>query len=654
MTLLRQLIIVIVTLFLLLFAGTFAINVSNTRDFLNTQLQTVSQDMATSLGLTLSPHMVNKDMVVIESMVSAVFDSGYYREVVVLDVHGEPLIERYQPVVEELAPEWFVKMIPLETPKAEGLIMDGWQQGGTIRISASPGFAYATLWANTVQAFFWFLGASILVFLLGMLALYYVLRPLRAVESQAKAICDREYPIQTHLPWTRELRSVVEAMNLMSLKVKEMFAEQGATLERLRNDAYLDALTGLANRSYFEMQLRHLVDSVDEFGQGALVLLEVSNIIAINERLGYQQGDVLLRGVGDLIQDEVIRSDITEGFAARLSGTTFAVVIDGTSQEDAIRFVTSLSCALPELQHKGLADSGEIGHIGLTMYRGQSFSQFMSEADMALRAAQIKGINAIHQHDPHAIGEFGALAGAQWITLLRRTVEQSNSTLLLQSAMATREASAVLHQEVLLRIAGEDGKLIPASIFIPMVHRHGFTQVFDKMVLRDVLGRLSRQVANEGAIAVNLLPASINDPEFVEWAYAELSAHPVQAARIRFELSEYAVMQNLHAMQSWIRRISPTGARMGIDHFGKGFSSVSQLSTLRIEYIKIDGSFIRGIDNNKDNQSFVESLVNIAHGLDILVIADSVETAGELAMVKTLRFDGVQGYSVHRPEVWGG
>ncbi len=652
MTLLRQLIIVIVTLFLLMFAGTFAINVNNTRDFLNAQLQTVSQDMATSLGLTMSPHMVNKEMVVIESMVNAVFDSGYYREVTVLDIDGKPLVERTQPVVKEMAPSWFVKMIPLETPRAEGLIMDGWQQGGTIRISASPGFAYATLWTNAVHDFFWFLGASVVVFLLGMLALYYVLRPLRAVEVQARAICDREYPVQTRLPWTRELRSVVEAMNLMSVKVREMFTEQGATLDRLRNDAYRDALTGVANRSYFEMQLRHLIESEDEFGHGALVFLEVANIIAINERIGYQRGDALLRGVADLIQEKLNHTDITQSTVARLSGPTFAVIIVDASSDDAMRFVTSVSCALPELQFKGLADTGDIGHIGLAMYRGQSFSQLMSEADMALRAAQIKGVNATHQHDPHLLGEFGALTGTQWIALLRRAVNQGQSTLLWQSTVRTRDPSEMLHQEVLLRIAGDDGRLIPAGIFIPMVVRHGYTQALDRMVMAEVLARLRRQGDTVGTVAINLLPASISDPEFVDWAHAELSAHPVQAARIRFELSDYAVMRNLHAVQAWIRRIAPTGAKVGIDHFGKGFASVAHLSALRVEYIKIDGSFIRGIDGNRENQALVESFVNIAHSMDILVIAESVETETEMAMVRTLRVDGIQGYGVCRPEIW--
>lgn len=654
MTLLRQLIVVIVAMFLLLFAGTFAINVNNTRDFLNAQLQTVSQDMATSLGLTMSPHMVNKEMVVIESMVDAVFDSGYYREVVITDAEGKPLIERIQPVVKDVAPEWFVKWIPLETPRGEGLIMDGWQQGGTIRISASPGFAYATLWANTVHDFFWFLGSSIVVLLLGMVALVYVLRPLRAVEAQAKAICDREYPVQTKLPWTLELRSVVEAMNMLSVKIREMFSEQSATIDRLRNDAYRDPVTGLANRSYFEIQLRHKIDAEDEFGHGALYFVEVGNIAAINERLGYHKGNALLRGIGELIQERLDYSDITEGFVARLSGPCFAVVIDGVAGEEALQFAAGISYALPELQHKGLIDSGEVGHVGFVTYRGQSFTQLMSEADMALRSAQIKGANAFHQYDPHALGDFGALTGSEWVSLLRRTLEQRSMALLLQPAMSARDAALPMHREALLRIVGDNGLQIPASAFIPMVHKHGFTQAFDRMVVGEVLSRMERETPQASAIAINLLPSSICDLDFVEWVCAELGTRPALASRLCFELGDYAVRQNIEAMKIWIRRITATGARVGIEHFGRGFSPVDYLSALKVEYIKIDGSFIRGIDSNRENQALVESIVNIAHGMGLMVIAESVETEAELAMVQSLRFDGVQGYGVRRPEEWVG
>ena len=216
MTLLRQLILVIVTLFILLFAGTFTISVNNTQKYLSAQLQTIAQDTATSLGLTLSPHFVDQDMITVESMVSAVFDSGYYREVVINDMDGKPLLERIAPVAIEGIPDWFIRLVPLETPRGESLIMAGWQQAGTISVAANPGQAYITLWNNSVYSFWWFLGSSLVVFGLGVLALRVVLRPLRAVEDQAKAICDREYPVQKKVPWTLELRSVVAAMNRMT------------------------------------------------------------------------------------------------------------------------------------------------------------------------------------------------------------------------------------------------------------------------------------------------------------------------------------------------------------------------------------------------------------------------------------------------------
>lgn len=652
MTLRRQLIIIIVAMFALLFAGTCVINVHNTRDYLNNQLRTISQDMATSFGLTLSPHMAEKEMVVVESMIDAIFDSGYYREVVLTDIEGKPLIERTQTVSIEEAPAWFVRLIPLDTPQGEALIMAGWQQAGSIRISANPGFAYATLWTNSVQSFFWFLISSLIVFGLGALALYFVLRPLRAVERQAKAISDKDYVIQEKLPRTLELRSVVEAMNRMAIKLRSIFIEQEAALDRLRAEAYRDATTGLANRDYFMMQLNFMIKSSGNFDRGALLLLEVSNFKSLNERLGYQAGDKLLRTIAEQMRESLRNAAAAEGFAARISGTNFAIVIPGMDDDEAMIFANNLAATLPGLQHRDLADTSEIGHIGLAMYRGQGLQQWLSQADMALRAAQLKGENAVHRHDLPANGNFDTLTASQWIALLQKVVEQQNITLLLQSVVSRTGDSTILHKEVLLRISGDDDNLIPAGVFIPMVHRHGLTQAFDRMVINAVLEKLRNAPSSTGSVAINLLPASISSPEFVEWVHAQLSMQPAAASRLCFEMSDYAVTQNLHAFQAWIRRIAPTGARTGIDQFGKGFDSIKHLSTLKLAYVKVDGSFIRDIDKNRENQLFVESLVNIAHGQDIAVIAESVETQNELTTIKNLRVDGMRGFIVHVPEIW--
>lgn len=650
MTLLRQLTVVIVILFVLLFAGTSAISVHNTRDYLNVQLRTISQDTATSLGLTLSPHMAENDRVMVESMVNAVFDSGYYREVVIRSIEGKPVVELVQPIRIEGVPEWFVNMFPIETPRGEALIMGGWQQMGTITVAANPGHAYATLWRNSLDALWLFLAMSLVTFGLGMAALRFILRPLRAVEAQARAICDREYPVQDKLPWTRELRSVVVAMNRMTSKVKEMFGEQTAAMERLRAESYRDALTGLANRRYFDMYLRQRIESPDEFHSGALVFLELKEFKAFNERRGYQAGDELLRETAKLIEEACRGEKALEYFAAHFAGGNFAAVLSNVADRDALDAGQRIMRALPRLRERGLIDTEEVGHAGIAIYRGQNVSEFMAEADMALRAAQTMGANAMHMHEAKSIEETGAYSATRWMEFLRKVIDTGNIVLHVQPVRHCADRKQVLHFEALLRVPNEDGKLIPAGIFLPMAKRPGLIQEFDKLVVSEVLSRIGAGRYEETPVAVNLSPSSVQDTGFVDWLCAALRASPEAARRIAFEVTEYGALENLDALRLLARRAGELGAKIGLDHFGRGFSSFGYLSTVKIDYLKIDGSYIRGIPQNKDNQLFVDSVLKIAHGLDFKVIAESVETEEEWATLNALRLDGVQGYGVGMPE----
>jgi EAL domain-containing protein (putative c-di-GMP-specific phosphodiesterase class I) len=136
----------------------------------------------------------------------------------------------------------------------------------------------------------------------------------------------------------------------------------------------------------------------------------------------------------------------------------------------------------------------------------------------------------------------------------------------------------------------------------------------------------------------------------VDWLCTELAKVPEAASRLLIELSEYGVIENIDALREFINRVLPYGTRVGLDHFGRGFSSFGYLSTLKLEYIKVDGSFVRGIIDNKDNQFFIESMVKVAHGLDVKVYAVSVETEEEMQLLLGLGLDGLQGYGVGRPE----
>ncbi len=652
MTLLRQLIIVIATLFTLLFIGSVVINIHNTRTYLNNQLRNISQDTATSLGLSLSPHMAKGEMSIIESKINAVSDSGYYREVVITDIDGKTVIERVQPAVTKGVPAWFINWVALDTPQGEAQIMAGWKQAGKIRVSANPGYAYSSLWNSSVVSFWWFLGFSVFTLLIGVIALRYILQPLRTVEAQAKAICNREYLVQDQLPWTLDLRNVVNAMNLMSTKVKEMFKEQADAMERLRADTYVDALTGLANRKYFDIQLNQITKTRRTSSTNALILIELNEFRNFTERKGYRAGVELLRGCGTLLEEICKGVPNLHYSVAHLSDANFSILAQDLVEEGVFALAEKLSLSLSNLQERGLTDSSNIGHIGAAIHHGQPAGQLLSEADMALRTAQVKGPNAFHIGDSKVDDEFSSYSASHWMEVLSNVLAECRITLHRQAIMSCKDDTKVFQYEVLLRIHDNDGKLIPANRIIPMAKHLHLTQEFDKQVISETLARLVRPENTGIVMAVNLFPMSIKDSSFVAWLIDLLRKNANVAPYIAFELMEHGATDNLDALRSWVERIAETGAKTGLDQVGKGFKSFNYLSGLKINYIKIDGSYTRDIHENKENQFFVESLVKFAHGLGIFVIAESVETIEERGLLKNLRVDGVKGYGVSKPTKW--
>ncbi len=253
MTLYRQLLIVLQSLFLLIFVGTLVLGVQGVRAFLADQLAAHAQDTATSLGLSLSPAVEADDRATMTAMVDAIFDRGYYRSIVLESVDGRPLIERRLDVVVEGVPDWLVRWVPLETPEAEALVMAGWRQAATVRVVSHPGYAYRLLRDSLLELGAWFAALALLASLLAWGAVRVLLRPLHAVERQAEALCRREYDVQARLPRTRELRNIVLAMNRMIERVRAMFDDQAREAERLREQAFRDPLTGLGNRRLFEV-----------------------------------------------------------------------------------------------------------------------------------------------------------------------------------------------------------------------------------------------------------------------------------------------------------------------------------------------------------------------------------------------------------------
>jgi len=649
MTLYRQLIIFTLVLFFLLFAGTWYAKLDSTRSFLVDQLESHAQDTATSLGLSISQHVLENDMPIVESMINAVFDRGYYRVVKLTDIKQQAVFERVLDVKIENVPPWFVSMITLQTPEATANIMAGWRQAGAVHVISHPGYAYKTLWEDVVRTTLWFLACGIFVLVAGGFGLRILLRPLALVERQADALCRKEYEIQERLPWTKELRRVVEAMNRMTYKVKEMFEEQVVHAESLRERAYHDPVTGLGNRRYFDSQITARLDRRDSVTKGIVLLLKLNDLEKLNREKGFQAGDELLKRVAALLQDAT--RQYASCVLARLTGGDFGIFLPDAPPYDAETIASGLANSLSKLAAEQISVTDNIGHVGAATYDcTTTLGRLLSEADLALGAARQAGPNAWSVRAITGETDKTPLGQQQWKELLEKALQERRISLDAQPVVKTTDRNKIVHLEIFSRIVQEDGKFLSAGVFMPLAERLKLVSTLDRIVLEEVMGLASARLGID-QVAVNVSPASLQDESFRQWQQAALQKLSPAAPRITFEFSEYGAVQNSSLIKEFAAMVRGQGHAMGLDHYGQSFSNLGYLQSLRPDYVKVDRAYTGELkDEESDSRFFIGSLVSVAHSIDVLVMAEGVETEQQWGILKEMNIDAIQGYIVDRPK----
>ena len=645
MTLSKQLIIIISIVFAILFVGTLMVSINNMRAYLTQQLESHAQDTASSLGLSLTPHFKNKDFPLMNSMVDAIFDRGYYQEINIKAIDGTPLIERKSKMDIEGVPAWFINSISLNTPQALSTISSGWKQAARVTVRSHPGYAYLELWNNTVETFTWFLLSFTGAIISFIIVLRYILLPLKLVEQQALSITRREFPILKLIPKTRELKRVVVAMNKMSAKVKKMLTEQTDTIERVQKEAYVDKLTGLANRRSFDMELKHVMSNTIDDNHGLLMFVRIKNLEKTNNEQGYQQGDMLIKQVTDVIKRCLNKH--SQAFIARIAGGQFGIIITGVLINESNMLATELAYQIPLVNiHEPQTD---FCHIGGACYQGKKNTKdLLAKADLALQTSlnQKPNSSLIYEMD-EADADLQIKYGAQLLAKILRQGIAENSFVFFQQAVKSVTTKEVLHYEIFTHLIGDDGEIISGMNFIPMAEKMGLMPPLDKNIVENIIKKIKQ---NKEPVtqrySVNISPASFHDDDFVQWLYQILKDEKEVASQLILETSEYVVSSESESFKKVVNDFQGLGCRFSLDHFGTSFTPFGYLHDLKLDYIKIHGGLVRGVSENKDNRFFIQSLCQIAHGLDIQVIGEFVEKEVDYIVLKQLGLDAVQGYYI--------
>jgi diguanylate cyclase (GGDEF)-like protein/PAS domain S-box-containing protein len=421
---------------------------------------------------------------------------------------------------------------------------------------------------------------------------------------------------------------------------------------KLSYQASHDSLTGLINRREFEKRIQLAVESARTQGvRHTLCYMDLDNFKLVNDTSGHGAGDELLKQLTIKLRMELREADTL----ARLGGDEFGILLEGCSIDNALEPADAIRKIVEEFRfthdEKIFRVGASIGLAGITTDSG-SLSDVLRAADSACFVAKEHGRNRIHiyqENDEALVEQHGQM---QWAQRLHEVLEQDRFRLFFQpieklNPVAGEENS--IHGEVLIRMLDENNKLIGPGTFIPSAERYGIMPAIDRWVVSNTLRMLGRNATSIKLCCINLSGLSLSDETFRDFLIKEIESSGITPSQLCFEITETAVIANLNTAASLISSLREMGCKFALDDFGVGLSSFSYLKTLTVDYIKLDGYFVKNMVTDKLDRTMVEAINQVGHSMNIETIAEYVENEKTLEAVRETGIDYAQGYVIAKP-----
>jgi len=443
---------------------------------------------------------------------------------------------------------------------------------------------------------------------------------------------------------------------LAKLAPEDRAVVQGALKRAEKTEAELryladhDPLTGLLNRRRFRSELDQYVSFTARYGgRGAVMVIDIDGLKEVNDRYGHQTGDTLIRRVSEILRERVRATDLV----ARLSGDEFAVLMPQTDTAGALQLGEDLRNQVAE----GLPLNAEISaatiSVGIAMFGSQDnvgAEAVLVAADQAMYQAKAEGRNRIMLF--HAPGESERVARRSQTTSARiRDAITQNRLRLATQPIRSLTSGGIERYELLLRMTGESGELLPAASFIEAAERSGMVQELDRWVVARALELISERerAGSPVSLHMNISGASVTDLSVLEFIERRLDEGEADPARCTFEITQTARVEDFDTAAGFADRLTEFGCEVAIDDYGAGFGPFAYLKKVPFDVIKIDGTFIREMSRNDADQLVVQAIVQIARGLGKQTIAEFVEDEDTKQLLAGYGVDMAQGYHLGRP-----
>ncbi len=474
--------------------------------------------------------------------------------------------------------------------------------------------------------------------------------PNRVHKEELRLICQNDRII-----WVRETARLIvdEKQQYNFLLVCEDVTETRILSEKIAYQASHDALTGLVNRAEFDSIIKHALISVNNGKtEYALCYLDLDQFKVVNDTCGHMAGDELLRQLGDILRLQIRKGDVL----ARLGGDEFGILMSNCSLDEAYHACEKLRGVVQDFQFAWEGRSFFIGvSIGISSINSCTGNvvDVLKEADAACYAAKEKGRNRVHAFRPDDEELASRQGEMQWVEKIRYAIDNNHFVLYGQLIVPVNKHEDGLHFETLIRYKDEKGNTIPPGAFLPAAERYNMAAALDKWVLSHLFKWLAGHpecLDKLSVCSVNLSGLSLSDESMLGFIFDIFDRYSIPTHKICFEITETAAIGNLTDATKFMHQLRNKGCLFSLDDFGSGLSSFAYLKNLPVDYLKIDGFFIKDIVDDPVDLAMVKSINEVGHVMGKKTIAEFVENKEIFDLLNTLGVDYAQGYGIAKPK----
>lgn len=646
MSLLKQLLISVTVAILAILTGALAFSIGAARQYLDGQLQSESENAATSLALSLS-QPANQDLVTQELLMMALFDGGQFRRIVLTSPQEQVLFERKRSEgsADEVrknggavrAPQWFAQLLPLHAPQAQRVISDGWKQVGQLTLEVDDSYARQALWGSSVRMAGLVVTAGLAWALFVVLLLKWFRRVLQQEISARVHAIGRQSPnaLTTALVLPQrtavaELLPVLSAIADTRERVQATSQEQMARIESLELEVNRDPVTQLPNRKYFVNELRRALGGADDVVvHGYVMLFRQRDLPALNTQMARASADAWLTSVGAQVNQ--VLKDHGEGgpVLARLNGSDFVVLMPVLAGPQAMLLVQQIRQVLLSMRVMLTGGHWCRWSFALTDYSSSSsVTGVLSRLDYGLMRAESSGqadVEFVAYGDDEVVSN---MAGETlWRQMLITSLETPGALLLtVQQLLFNDSHDAQQRSEASLSLRSASGEVLMGSLFLPVAVRLGLSADFDLSAV--VLARRWLQQEPQGELVLRISLSSLAQADFLPRLRDQLQAVEWRAhlPRLCLELDAHGLIAYPHEMLELCRTVAALGAGMGLRRLDQQLQALIQLHKLQLRYVKLCGEFTEQTRQSPGALHLLHAIVETAAGLGFQVlVTDAVD-----------------------------